>query len=312
MKRLALWIATLIGIASCGGKHGTSSGAGAGFASGGSGGAAACALVCGAVEETGALANKAEVEISGIVASLAHDGVYYVHNDSGDVARFFAIDAAGAALATFQVSGAGAVDWEDIARGPCPAGTCVFVGDIGDNDAKRGAYAVYRVAEPTTIADATLPAETLSFTYPDGSHNAETLLVDPVTGGLFVVTKTLGTAAVYAFPLPLTPGTSVVLARAGDVTLPIMPALITGGDVHPSGQGVLLRTYSNVWWFPQGPGCRCRRRCSGCRARCPRPTSRRARRSAGWRRARGTSPPAREGRGDSPGELLRAVNEARE
>jgi len=33
-----------------------------------------------------------------------------------------------------------------------------------------------------------------------------------------------------------------------------MPALITGGDVHPSGQGVLLRTYSNVWWFPQGPG----------------------------------------------------------
>jgi hypothetical protein len=225
--------------------------------SGGAGGAGGVALmcpVCEAPEETGKLASAEEIEISGVVASLAHDGVFYVHNDSGDSARFFAIDVKGAPLATFTVTGAGAVDWEDIARGPCPGGTCLFLGDIGDNNSKRTGYAVYRVAEPGAIADATLAADTLAFTYPDGPHNAETLLADPVTGGLFVVTKTIGTSSVYAFPLPLTPGKSVVLTKAGDLSLPIMPALITGGDVHPGGRGVLIRTYSDVWLFPQAPG----------------------------------------------------------
>jgi hypothetical protein len=210
--------------------------------------------VCGAAEQTGTLASAEQIEISGIVASLTHDDVFYVHNDSGDVARFFAIDSSGKALATFAVSGAQAVDWEDIARGPCPAGTCIFLGDIGDNDSNRTGYAVYRVTEPKAIVDASLPAETLPFTYPDGAHNAETLLVDPATGGIFVVTKTVGTSSVYAFPLPLTPGKSVVLTKAGDLSLPIMPALITGGDVHPQGRGVLIRTYSDVWLFPQAQG----------------------------------------------------------
>ncbi len=209
---------------------------------------------CEAVEQTGTLASAAEIEVSGVVASLAHPGVFYVHNDSGDVARFFAIDLTGAALATFAVTGAPAVDWEDIARGPCPAGTCLFLGDIGDNAEKRSGYVVYRVAEPAKIADAALPSDPLPFTYPDGSHNAETLLADPTTGGLFVVTKTLGVSSVYAFPLPLTPNKSVVLKKGGDISLPIMPALITGGDVHPGGRGVLLRTYSDVWLFPQAPG----------------------------------------------------------
>lgn len=231
----------------------SSTGGSGGKSSTDAGGALAC-VACEPVEQTGTLANPAELEISGVVASLAHNGVFYVHNDSGDSARFFAIDIAGKSLATFSVSGAAAIDWEDIARAPCPAGTCLFLGDIGDNKGKRGEYAVYRVTEPTTIVNATLPAEKLPFTYPDGAHNAETLLADPATGGLFVVTKTLGTSSVYAFPLPLTPGKSVVLTKAFDIALPILPALITGGDVHPTGRGVLLRTYSDVWLFPQTQG----------------------------------------------------------
>jgi hypothetical protein len=274
MKRAAASIALLLALTGCdwlppppssgiaagaGGSGGAGGAGGAtatssGGSGGGTGGSPLACPVCEAVEQTGTLASAAEIEVSGIVASLEHDDVFYVHNDSGDVARFFAVDLTGAALATFAVSGATAVDWEDIARGPCPAGTCLFLGDIGDNAEKRTGYVVYRVTEPTTIADAAVPAEALPFTYPDGSHNAETLLADPVTGGLFVVTKSLGTSSVYAFPLPLTPNQSVVLKKAGDISLPIMPALITGGDVHPTGRGVLLRTYSDVWLFPQAKG----------------------------------------------------------
>jgi hypothetical protein len=276
MKRAAATIAVLVALSGCdwlppppppaafaaatsggsggaGGAMSTSTSSGS-SGSGGAGGTALVCPVCEPAEETGKLVSPAAIEISGVVASLAHDGVYYVHNDSGDTARFFAIDVKGAALATFTVTGAQAVDWEDIARGPCPSGTCIFLGDIGDNSSTRSGYAVYRVAEPTTIADASLAAETLAFTYPDGPHNAETLLADPVTGGLFVVTKTVGVSSVYAFPLPLTPGQSVVLTKAGDLSLPIMPALITGGDVHPNGRGVLIRTYSDVWLFPQAAG----------------------------------------------------------
>ncbi|MGZ4000098.1 MAG: hypothetical protein ACXVIY_05695, partial [Mucilaginibacter sp.] len=40
---------------------------------------------------TGHLQSKEMDEISGIAASGIHDGVYYVHNDSGDTSRFFAI-----------------------------------------------------------------------------------------------------------------------------------------------------------------------------------------------------------------------------
>ncbi|MEO5730177.1 MAG: hypothetical protein ABI134_02435 [Byssovorax sp.] len=245
----ALWSGAAV--SGSGGSTASSSGSGG---SGGSGGAVLACTACEPVQETGTLASLDEIEISGLVASLAHDGVFYVHNDSGDSARFFAIDLAGKALATFTVSGATAIDWEDIARAPCPAGTCLFLGDIGDNGVARSDCAVYRVTEPATIADATVPAEKLPFSYPDGPHNAETLLADPATGGLFIVTKTLGISSVYAFPLPLTPGKSVVLTRAGDISLPILPALVTGGDVHPLGRGVLLRTYADVWLFPQAPG----------------------------------------------------------
>jgi hypothetical protein len=216
--------------------------------------------------ESGKIADPAEIEISGIVASLSHPNVYYVHNDSGDIPRFFAIDGAGKALATYAVFGASAVDWEDIARGPCPAGTCVFLGDIGDNKETRSSYAVYRVGEPTLIASATLPAETFPFTYPDGSHNAETLLVHPTTGVITVVTKTVMGSDVYEFPMPLTPGKSAILKKVGSFMVPLGIALVTGGDVHPQAKGVLIRTYTNVFYYPMklgasvasallGPGC---------------------------------------------------------
>lgn len=250
---------------SAGGSGGTGGTGGMG-GTGGKGGAPSCPA-CGAPAATGALGDAALTEVSGVVASLAHPGVFWVHNDSGDVARFFAVDATGKRLATISVSGAGAIDWEDLARGPCPAGTCIYLADIGDNQEKRAAYTVYRVPEPATIADATVTAERLDFTYPDGSHNAETLLVHPVTGAITIVTKVfVGTSSIYTFPLPLTPGAAAVLKDVGGVKPPSGSVLFTGGDVHPQGTGVLLRTYSAVWYYPlsatatvaealQGPPC---------------------------------------------------------
>lgn len=241
------------------GGSGTSATGGAGGSggaggAGGQGGSVACP-VCSPPTATGTLSDSALNEISGVVSSAAHAGVYWAHNDSGDTARFFALDEKGKRLATFTVSGAQATDWEDIAKGPCAAGTCLYLADIGDNAEKRKTYTVYRVAEPKTIADATVFAERFDFTYPDGSHNAETLLVHPTTGAFTIVTKVfVGTSSIFESPLPLTPGVSFVMKDVGGVKPPTGSVLFTGGDVHPSGKGVLLRTYSALWYYPMAPG----------------------------------------------------------
>jgi hypothetical protein len=192
------------------------------------------------------------------VASAVHVGVFYAHNDSGDTARFFAIGPACEDYGTYRLPGAAAVDWEGMARGPCadPSQSCLYLGDIGDNAEARASYTVYRVEEPVALSsgDHDVAWEALDFTYPDGPHNAETLLVHPTTGVVTVVTKDALATGAYAFPLPLAPGRTATLQPPTDVVVPDILGLVTGGDVHPSGASVLLRTYSGVWHYAMGPG----------------------------------------------------------
>jgi hypothetical protein len=216
-------------------------------------------FVCGPVRVRGALAAREMDETSGLAASAVHAGVFYAHNDSGDVPRFFAIEPSGVLRGTFDVAPARAVDWEDIARGPCAGpGSCLYLADIGDNREQRASYAIYRVAEPAELGPGShrVEAEALPFSYPDGSHNAETLLVHPTTGVVTIVTKVaLGASSIYELPMPLTPGAEVVAKKVGELTAPVGGSVrFTGGDVHPAGTGVLLRTYTSVLYYAMAPG----------------------------------------------------------
>ncbi len=207
---------------------------------------------------SGAVMNRNAVpgvltEASGIVASRAHPGILYSHNDSGDTARVIAFDDQGTLVAQLDVTGATATDWEDIAIGPCPTGSCIYVGDIGDNATNRLTKTVYRFPEPnlvpgqaaTTIA--VTGVEAFPFTYPIGIdlfHNAETLLVHPTSGEMYVVTKeNVGTpSVVFEFPLPLTPGTSATLTKLATLPFPTgADPDVSGGDIDPCGSSVLLR-----------------------------------------------------------------------
>jgi hypothetical protein len=207
---------------------------------------------CGGRElvKLGTLQSPAISEVSGLVPSAVHPGAYYLHNDSGDSPRVFLVDLRGAVLAELELEGAEAVDWEDADGGPCGSERCVYVGDIGDNHEVRGRYTVYRFVEPRAIAGPiqAVAAEALPFVYPDGSHDAETLLVDEA-GAVFVVTKVdAGLSGIYAFPAPLTPGREVTLERVGTVTPPYGVPQLTGGAAGP--RGVLLRSYSSLFLFP--------------------------------------------------------------
>lgn len=215
---------------------------------------------CELVEPGVKVALPAASELSGIAASRVHDGIFYVHNDSGDTARFFAIDESGAVRGTFELSGASADDWEDIAVGPCPSGSCIYLADTGDNDSRRPTYTIYRVAEPAATAldgsTSKVTADALTFKYPDGSHNSEAFFVHPKTGRLGIVTKVGdGASAIYTFPETLNVRAPMTLTKVGGaLTLPSGSPRITGGDIAPDGRGVLLRTYSTVWFFPGSEG----------------------------------------------------------
>lgn len=71
--------------------------------------------------------------------------------------------------------------------------TCLYVGDIGDNARQRDDVTVYRFAEPnlTDIPDAAVAADVWTYTYPDGAHNSEAMIVT-LDGSLLLVTKPAG------------------------------------------------------------------------------------------------------------------------
>ena len=82
---------------------------------------------------------KSISESSGLAASRSTPGAYWTHNDSGDGPFIYAFDTRGDSYGVFRVTSAEARDWEDIAAGPGPQAnkSYLYIGDIGDNDAKR-------------------------------------------------------------------------------------------------------------------------------------------------------------------------------
>ncbi|HEX9107875.1 MAG TPA: hypothetical protein VF832_11615, partial [Longimicrobiales bacterium] len=139
-------------------------------------------------------------ESSGLAASRRHPGVLWTHNDSDGEPAVYAIDTRGRLLGTVRVTGARNVDWEDIALGPCAAGDCLYIGDIGDNDAVRGEVQLYRVPEPAPGDAATAPAERLTLVYPDGPRDAEALFVLPDSSVYIVSKGRKSPVAVYRVP----------------------------------------------------------------------------------------------------------------
>ncbi len=236
------------------GGAGGAGGAGAGGAAGTNGSCSACAAV-GDEARLIAVPYPALQELSGLAASRVHDGVLYAHNDSGDTARFFAITADGAAAGEFVLKGELATDWEDVAAGPCDAGRCLFFADTGDNDAKRAEVALVKVTEPSLPpqpgAPIELSAERVRFVYPDGPHDVEALLVHPESGDAYLVTKVEpGPSAVYKLAAPLAAGAVRTATKVATLSVPAGGSLlITGGDAHPCGDRLILRTYSGLFEY---------------------------------------------------------------
>ena len=208
-------------------------------------------------------------QLSGLVASRSQPGVLFAHEDSTGAPIVYGLDASGRALLALTLEGAPNTDWEDIAVGPGPDGSNqLFIGDIGDNPVRTGGapraeIQVLRFPEPPLSPSAAFAERSLTdvdvlrFTYPEGVHESETLMVQPRTGDLFIVTRsTTGDSRVYRAPATTPVDTPTVLEEVARVAFAPsgQGALATAGDISPSGDRILLRTYTDIYLWPVAPG----------------------------------------------------------
>ncbi len=194
-------------------------------------------------------------EASGVVESRQHEGVLWTHNDAGHGPVLYALAADGTALGRYTVKGAPDGDWEDLAIGEDPTTglPVLYVGDIGDNSSARDEIRVWVVPEPEvdplqTFEEATVEAEEVVLHYPaGGALNAETLLVDPLTQDLYVVTKDYaGPTGVFRKAAPHTGGEVATLEQVAELDFSVEPltgGATTGGGVRDDGLYAIVRTY---------------------------------------------------------------------
>ena len=195
-------------------------------------------------------------EVSGIVASLLNPGAFWIHEDSGAPPEVYAVSLDGTLLALCTLSGITPIDCEDIAVGPGPKPneSYIYLADIGDNGMRRKTITIYRFPEPRIEPEATGETfqigevEKIDLIYPDRPHDAETLLVDPLSGGIYVITKWDSRSRIYRARLG-EPGNAIRLEYVGD--LPFSGA--TGGDVSPDGRWIIIRTYFFAYLWNRDP-----------------------------------------------------------
>lgn len=207
-----------------------------------------------AITTVGTVASLDIVEASGAAASRTRPGSLWAHNDSRDGARVYAIGPDGSDLGGFDIAGAFAFDWEDMAAGPGEeaATSWLYFGDIGDNFSIRdGRITVYRASEPdpATLDGPIEGAVALEFEYPDGVYNAEGLFV--ADDSLYVVTKDDDEARVYRG--------DAMRDDSGIETLEFVASLdlgaqVSGADMSWDGSTIALRGYQTLWLWHRPPG----------------------------------------------------------
>jgi hypothetical protein len=216
------------------------------------------------------LEDKRIKESSGLALGGRDPSIFWTINDSGGEPCVFAVDRSGRTRAKVRVRDAANFDWEDIARGTGENGApALFIGDIGDNLFIRPTIQVYQIPEPEINAPGKPVSETETAApqlwrayYPDGNHNAESLLVHPQTNRLYILTKSEdGKSALYAFPQPLQPKVSMVLEKVVDLAFPTLiragkrphdNCMTTGACFAPDGSRMVAATYSSLyeWVLP--------------------------------------------------------------
>ncbi|MEU2425055.1 WD40 repeat domain-containing protein [Streptomyces sp. NPDC007851] len=177
-------------------------------------------------------------ESSGLAASHLHPGIYWTHNDSGDGPYIYAVDSAtGKTVARITLKGVGTPrDVEAISIGP---GNQIYVGDIGDNLDGSWPYVwIYKLPEPKKLVDQTVRATQYVVKYANGARNAESLVVHPRTGRVYIIDKKEDGGHLYEGPATLSASGTNIFRPVATVDL-----WATDAAFSPDGRQLTVRGY---------------------------------------------------------------------
>ncbi|WP_031526292.1 hypothetical protein [Dyadobacter crusticola] len=195
-------------------------------------------------------------EASGLAPSLNMLGYLWTHQDSGNPNSVYLISKDGKTIKEYTVPGTTNRDWEDIASGPGPNAELnyLYIADIGNNNSPIAPVSViYRVPE---IADLNAAfnqsaVEKISFSYPDGPRDSESMILDPVTKDIFIISKTVENTGIYRLPYPQSTSEVIVAEKVGSVP---GVSTATGASISRDGSEILIRTYLNVHYWKRMEG----------------------------------------------------------
>ncbi len=204
-------------------------------------------------DQTVLLDHKDLTESSGLAASNRQPGLFWSHNDSGGKPQLFAFDQTGKNTGVCSLSGAKAIDWEDMASFVLDGKARLIVADCGDNLAERKSISLYLLDEPDPMKTTEVSAfKELVVSYPDGAQNCEAIAVDAQREQIILISKNdLTTAGIYTIPLTAAmrsqrPMTSVTATRTGGLLLP----MISGMDLQPDSGDIWIINYFTAFRFP--------------------------------------------------------------
>ena len=204
-------------------------------------------------------------EISGVTPAQRED-YYWVHNDSGDRPTIYALALTGRLVATVDVYGAFALDWEDIASAPAAddGARLLYIADTGNNFRLRSELALYRIPEPllgkprrkpdgdphpSGERRRSAPAERFRFRYESGRRDCEALAISPRGDAAYLFSKG---DATEVFRLKLgEPGEEVHVARQ---VAKLGVSQVTAASLSAVRSGFLLVSKRSILEFRGGAG----------------------------------------------------------
>lgn len=232
------------------------------------------------VESAGIIGYAPLNEISGCVASRTWPDVIWLHNDSGDAPRLFAIEPDGTLIIPdflrksygtgslafwkarwpgLELLGAINHDWEDIAI----VGDALVIADMGNNGNHRRDLGVIELAEPNPRATVRTRARGFrALRYPEQQtfpgrvweFDSEALFHDPRTNRLYAITKhrragqirgLIAGAHLYGLPEPASDGAMTRIATRADI------GYVTAADLSADGEWLAVAGYRDVWFLPR-------------------------------------------------------------
>lgn len=220
-----------------------------------------------AAEQLAVITDERIAESSGMAFAHVHPDAVWIHNDSGDSARFFLVGFDGAVLREYAVPGEAAFDWEDMCAFTAAGTRWLLIGDVGDNARNRRLtrsegvplppcrLLLIREPAPGTEAVGAAPLHgAILFEFEDGSHNCESLAVDTERGEILLVTKSKSNpldCGFYSLPLTLESGESTATARRlGDLDIPQATAM----DISADNRRMVILAHSGARIFERREG----------------------------------------------------------